>query len=94
MRVEEVMALAGVDRDGRAIEDAWMRGKCPNCGTETRLSDADVEVRLEESTYICPNCSAPFVTVAPAPDPRGGYRLNDWVVNPLGGLQMDLPGQS
>jgi hypothetical protein len=90
MRVEEVLAEAGLNIRGETIPAWRIRITCPNC---RRTSGAD-EVRHAESgpqtNHDCPGCAATMLTVTPARRP-GGYRLKDWTVNALGGMTVAVP---
>lgn len=90
MRVSDAMNAAGIDAGGRPIEERMLRAKCPNCAAEHRLSETTTRESGQQTEYVCADCDAVFVTVGPAPG-LGGYRLKDNVVNPLGGMYMDVP---
>lgn len=91
MRVEEVMALVGLNVSGREITDALLEASCPACGENSRLSDASVRETGEQTNYICPACGDVFVIVSPTPGITGGTRLGEWVVKPMGVLDIHLP---
>lgn len=91
MRVEEAMAAAGLSAGGKRIEDGWISAVCPACKTEWQLDRLPVSETGEQTDYTCPSCQAVVVTISPAPG-LGGYRLKDNVVNPLGGMKINVPG--
>lgn len=91
MRVEEVMAEAGIDSHGRPIEDGWIVVTCPACGTDNNLAEVDTEESGSQTVYLCGNCGERIVVVGPSPGLTGGYRLKDWVVLPLGEMRMNVP---
>jgi hypothetical protein len=92
MRAEEVMAAAGFKSHGREIKDAWIKVRCPFDGTKQRLDALELRETGQQTDYLCGKCGRPIVTVGPAPGLVGGYRLGDYIVNPLGGMEIDVPG--
>lgn len=89
MRVSEAMNAAGINVEGNPIEEGMLRAKCQACGAEHALEDVDVRSSGLQTDYLC-SCGVVFVTVGPAPGLEG-YRLKDNVVNPLGGMYIDVP---
>jgi len=91
MRVEEVLAAAGLNIRGHTIPPQRIRVLCPNCG---RTSGADGLRHAEtggQTNHDCPHCAATVLTVRPAPG-KGGYQLKDWIVVPVAGMSVDVPG--
>jgi len=91
MRVSEAMAVAGIDAHGRRIEDGWIDATCPFCQTKQNLGAAQTRDHGQQTDYLCTICGRPFVVVGPAPGLMGGYRLGDNVINPLGGMEVQVP---
>ena len=88
MRVEEVFAAAGTTL---AVRDSWLRAECPGCGSAAGLDGIACAESDEETTYTCPKCAEPVVLVGRASGRIRGYRIGEWVVLPLGGMQVKVP---
>jgi predicted RNA-binding Zn-ribbon protein involved in translation (DUF1610 family) len=89
-KVEDAFAAVGVTSKGVRIRDDWIEATCPSCGQKTNLGGAQIRQNGQQTEYLCPRCSKPYVIVGPAPG-LAGYRLGDNVVNPLGGFELRLP---
>jgi predicted RNA-binding Zn-ribbon protein involved in translation (DUF1610 family) len=90
MKVEEVFSAVGINSNGRAITDDWIRTTCPSCSKESRLSEAPMRESGQQSEYACPDCGTTVVIVGPAPG-LTGYRLGDHVVQAVNGMYVDVP---
>lgn len=90
MRVEDAFKAAGISSDGNPVSDGWIVARCQECDRKQRLDGVEVRETGEQTEYLCGGCGAVFVVVGPAPG-LGGYRLKDNVVNPLGGMEVEVP---
>jgi endogenous inhibitor of DNA gyrase (YacG/DUF329 family) len=91
VRVEEVFVAAGLNIRGHAIPPQRIRVRCPNCERTSGANDLRHAENGSRTNHDCPHCAATVLTVSPAPA-KGGYQLKDWVVIPLAGLSVDIPG--
>jgi predicted RNA-binding Zn-ribbon protein involved in translation (DUF1610 family) len=95
VRVEEVFAAAGINIRGEPIPERRINAVCPECGQAESLDNMQTMESSDETTYECPNCGGAVIRVTAGPLPTvrpGAYRLGDWVVIPLGGMTIDVPG--
>ena len=92
MRVSEAMNEAGINVKGKPVEEAMFQATCQGCGAKHKLDTITPQDSGQQSEYACTECGEVFVIVGPAPGLAGGYRLGENVVNPLGGMEIQVPG--
>lgn len=92
MRVEEAFAAAGLNIAGKPIPARRIIVTCPDCQRDATADAMETAESGQQTNHLCPNCGAVALTVSPAPG-VGGYRLGEWVVRPLAGMAVDVPGK-
>jgi hypothetical protein len=90
VRVEEVLAAAGLNIRGETIPPRRIRITCPNCRRTTGADQVRHAESGQQTNHDCPGCAATMLTVTTARI-AGGYRLKDWTVTALGGMTVDIP---
>jgi hypothetical protein len=92
------MSDVGLTMTGEPITDEWLRVGCPGCLEIGRLSGCQVTWRVVgeygqshvQADYLCP-CGETLLTVGPRFEFTEGIQLGEWMVVPVGWMEIEPP---
>jgi len=97
VRAEDAFERAGIQLpSGQKIRDVMMETSCPTCGTTQLLSETQMKLKGDETTYECKNgCQVILVVGRPRGKAwqGGGYRIKDYVIRNARDLLLKINPQ-
>jgi hypothetical protein len=83
MRVEDVFKSCGI-----VTSDAAFRVACGTCTALNSFDNCEVKEDGERTLYLCPKCDSVLFMVGPSAAMAGGFRIGDYLVQPMGEMWM------